>query len=132
MINRPRRSVRDEPLASRSRLVKKGEVASKARQATRNRHPSHLRGGRPGSPEPRRRRGGLQIPAGTNAQLKIGDRTVQLTNLDKPFWPELGITKRDLLQYYADVSPVPPAAPPGPRDGDEALPATAPPASSSS
>jgi bifunctional non-homologous end joining protein LigD len=31
---------------------------------------------------------------------------VTLTNLDKVFWPELGFTKRDLLQYYADVSPV--------------------------
>ena len=27
-----------------------------------------------------------------------------MTNLDKLFWPDLGITKRDLLQYYADVS----------------------------
>jgi bifunctional non-homologous end joining protein LigD len=33
-------------------------------------------------------------------------RVVKLTNLDKPFWPELGITKRDLLQYYADVASV--------------------------
>ena len=23
----------------------------------------------------------------------------------KIFWPELGLTKRDLLQYYLDVSP---------------------------
>jgi bifunctional non-homologous end joining protein LigD len=30
---------------------------------------------------------------------------VRLTNLRKPFWKKLGITKRDLLQYYADVSP---------------------------
>jgi bifunctional non-homologous end joining protein LigD len=29
---------------------------------------------------------------------------VQLTNLDKVFWPELGLTKRHLLQYYADVA----------------------------
>jgi bifunctional non-homologous end joining protein LigD len=29
---------------------------------------------------------------------------VKLTNVNKPFWPELGITKGDLLQYYADVS----------------------------
>jgi len=36
----------------------------------------------------------------------VGRRTVRLTNLDKPFWPELGITKRDLLQYYADISGV--------------------------
>jgi len=28
-----------------------------------------------------------------------------LTNLKKLFWPDLGLTKRDLLQYYADVSP---------------------------
>src|SRR5207247_11381572 len=30
----------------------------------------------------------------------------KLPNLRKPFWPDLGITKGDLLQYYADVSPV--------------------------
>ena len=37
--------------------------------------------------------------------LRFGARQVRLTNLRKPFWPKLGITKRDLLQYYADVSP---------------------------
>ena len=48
---------------------------------------------------------------------------MRLTNLDKPFWPELGITKGDLLHYYADVSRRAAAAPARPRDGDEALPA---------
>ncbi|GMU24030.1 MAG: hypothetical protein AMXMBFR13_41070 [Phycisphaerae bacterium] len=33
-------------------------------------------------------------------------RVVRLTNSDKPFWPELGITKGALLQYYADVAHV--------------------------
>jgi bifunctional non-homologous end joining protein LigD len=33
-------------------------------------------------------------------------RQVTLTNLRKPFWPELSITKGDLLQYYATVAPV--------------------------
>jgi bifunctional non-homologous end joining protein LigD len=37
--------------------------------------------------------------------LKFGARELRLTNLRKPFWKKLGITKRDLLQYYADVSP---------------------------
>ena len=37
--------------------------------------------------------------------MKVKDREVKLTNLDKPFWPELGITKGDLIQYYADVAP---------------------------
>jgi bifunctional non-homologous end joining protein LigD len=36
--------------------------------------------------------------------LKIRDRSVQLTNLDKVFWPKERITKGDVLQYYADVA----------------------------
>ena len=36
--------------------------------------------------------------------MKIDGRGVRLTNVNKLFWPELGITKGDLLQYYADVS----------------------------
>jgi len=47
------------------------------------------------------------IPARVNeATLRFGPREVSLTNLTKVFWPDLGITKRDLLQYYADVAAV--------------------------
>jgi bifunctional non-homologous end joining protein LigD len=35
-----------------------------------------------------------------------GGNTVHLTNLKKVFWPDLGITKLDLLQYYIDIAPV--------------------------
>jgi len=35
-----------------------------------------------------------------------GGKTVRLTNLRKVFWPDLGITKADLLQFYIDVAPV--------------------------
>jgi bifunctional non-homologous end joining protein LigD len=38
--------------------------------------------------------------------INVGSRSVQLTNLDKLFWPDLGITKRDLIQYYATIAPV--------------------------
>src|SRR5262249_43388106 len=48
----------------------------------------------------------VQIPAGAHVTLRLGRREVQLTNLAKIFWPELKATKRDLLQYYADVSHV--------------------------
>ena len=41
-----------------------------------------------------------------NATLTVAGREVRLTNLRKPFWPERGITKGDLIQYYADVAPV--------------------------
>jgi bifunctional non-homologous end joining protein LigD len=37
--------------------------------------------------------------------IDVDGGAVQLTNLQKVFWPHLGITKRDLLQYYVDVSP---------------------------
>ena len=46
----------------------------------------------------------LTIPKAGAATLDIGGREVRLTNLDKPFWPEDGITKGDLIQYYADVA----------------------------
>src|SRR5215470_4665609 len=49
----------------------------------------------------------MQIPGGqSHAVLEVEGRRVSVTNLDKPFWPELGLKKRDLLQYYADVAPL--------------------------
>jgi len=46
------------------------------------------------------------IPKGvTNVEVDFGQGTLRLTNLDKLFWPELEITKRDLLQYYAQIAP---------------------------
>ena len=48
----------------------------------------------------------LVLPRDTDTvEVRLGARAVRLTNLRKPFWPELGIAKRDLLQYYADVAP---------------------------
>src|SRR5512132_625515 len=49
----------------------------------------------------------LSIPTDRNdVVVRVGRRDVPLTNLRKPFWPELGLTKGDLLQYYADVAPL--------------------------
>jgi bifunctional non-homologous end joining protein LigD len=45
----------------------------------------------------------------TDFKLKVMGETVALTNLDKVFWPAWGdqraLTKRDLLLYFAQVSP---------------------------
>lgn len=38
--------------------------------------------------------------------LTVGGTDVRLTNLRKIFWPGLGLTKGDLLQYYADMADV--------------------------
>jgi bifunctional non-homologous end joining protein LigD len=46
------------------------------------------------------------IPHDTeSATLRVDGKLVHLTNLQKPFWSALGITKGDLLRYYAAVSP---------------------------
>ena len=38
--------------------------------------------------------------------LRKGKRELRLSNLEKPFWPEEGISKGDLLAYYRDVAEV--------------------------
>jgi len=48
----------------------------------------------------------VKIPVSGSAKVAVDGKSVQLTNLDKPFWPELGITKGALIQYYADVAPL--------------------------
>jgi bifunctional non-homologous end joining protein LigD len=39
-------------------------------------------------------------------ELRVGRRTLKLSNLDKVFFPDDGITKGDLLAYYRSVAPV--------------------------
>jgi bifunctional non-homologous end joining protein LigD len=51
-----------------------------------------LPGERPGTPIPE--------------VVKKGKRVLRLSNLDKLFWPDEGITKGDLLAFYRDVAPV--------------------------
>src|SRR5580765_5614151 len=49
----------------------------------------------------------LTIPRDADhVALTVDRKEVRLTNLRKVFWPELGLTKGDLLQYYADVADV--------------------------
>src|SRR5579884_55912 len=49
----------------------------------------------------------VSIPADAeNATIEVGGKRLALTNLNKVFWPEIGLTKRDLLQYYANVASV--------------------------
>ena len=47
----------------------------------------------------------LRVPTDRdNATIEVGGRTVSLTNIRKPFWKALQLTKGDLIQYYADVA----------------------------
>ena len=40
------------------------------------------------------------------SEIRRGARVLKLSNLDKPFWPDEGITKGDLLAFYRDIAPV--------------------------
>ena len=42
---------------------------------------------------------------GKSGAWRIGGHVVNLTNLDKPLFPEVGLTKRDLVRYYVTVAP---------------------------
>jgi bifunctional non-homologous end joining protein LigD len=39
-------------------------------------------------------------------EIRRGKRVLKLSNLDKLFWPDEGITKSDLIAYHRDVAPV--------------------------
>ena len=75
--------------------------------ATRDYHPARVE--RAATPPGRRRKTPakrLVLPKDEiNLEVTLEGKLVKLTNLAKPFWPKLGITKRDLIQYYADVAP---------------------------
>jgi bifunctional non-homologous end joining protein LigD len=48
----------------------------------------------------------VKLPKNKNTlDVEVDGRVVKLTNLSKLFWPNLGVTKRDLIQYYLDVAP---------------------------
>jgi len=67
-------------------------------------HPSTFR---PGAQKAISKNGDTRLRIPRNAKdvtLQVGGKELALTNLSKVFWAEDGITKADLLQYYADVS----------------------------
>lgn len=76
----------------------------RVKPATREYHPAKIRRA-PRASKALVKASTVKIPKGEQGvELDFGGRIVKLTNLNKLFWPELGITKRDLIQYYADVA----------------------------
>jgi bifunctional non-homologous end joining protein LigD len=48
-----------------------------------------------------------RLPADKNeVTLEIKGRRIKLTNLNKPYFPQDGLVKRDLLDYYCQIGPV--------------------------
>src|ERR1041385_997340 len=87
-----------------------------AKNATRDYHPARVERAAKASRKAQKTGGGKTQDTGKtsrfvipkrqiNVEVELEGKTVKLTNLDKLFWPDLGISKRDLIQYYAAVSP---------------------------
>jgi bifunctional non-homologous end joining protein LigD len=47
----------------------------------------------------------MRSKARSKATWQVGGRDVGVSNLDKLFWPEQGLTKGDLLECYRDIAP---------------------------
>jgi bifunctional non-homologous end joining protein LigD len=74
--------------------------------ATRDYHPARVERSATPARRPKASAKRVILPRDEiNLEVTLEGRVVKLTNLAKPFWVKLGITKRDLIQYYADVAP---------------------------
>lgn len=47
----------------------------------------------------------VRLPPDNAGTIDIEGKRLALTNLDKVFWPKLGLRKRDLIAYYAQIAP---------------------------
>jgi len=76
-----------------------------AKRATANYHPAKYR--KKNRPVPNLDAVSVRVPRDRDTlEVRCGSETVHLTNLRKVFWPDHGITKGDLIQFYIDVAPV--------------------------
>jgi bifunctional non-homologous end joining protein LigD len=41
-----------------------------------------------------------------SVEVRVGERVLRLTNLDKVYWPEEGFTKGQMIDYYSRIAPV--------------------------
>src|SRR6184192_1417978 len=72
---------------------------------TANYHPAKYR--KKNRPVPNLDAVSVRVPRDRDTlEVRCGSETVHLTNLRKVFWPDLGITKGDLIQFYIDVAAV--------------------------
>ncbi|MBD0316951.1 MAG: DNA ligase D [Thermoleophilia bacterium] len=69
-------------------------------------HDGHLRAPRYLGLRDDKRPGEVRRALPVETSVRRGRRELRLSNLDKIFWPEEGITKGDLVEYYREVAPV--------------------------
>jgi bifunctional non-homologous end joining protein LigD len=48
----------------------------------------------------------IEIPRSGSAEIEADGRTITVSKVERPMWPVAGLTKADLLAYYAQIAPV--------------------------
>jgi bifunctional non-homologous end joining protein LigD len=46
------------------------------------------------------------VPEPTRVEVRVGERSLSLSNLDKVLWPQTGFTKGELIDYYSRIAPL--------------------------
>src|SRR5882724_8961357 len=79
---------------------------STSKRATRDYHPATVERAATSGKTRKSSPAQIEIPKNTSHyEVEVNGKLVKLTNLQKLFWPERGITKRDLIQYYVNIAP---------------------------
>jgi len=80
-------------------------VRARSKSATTNYHPARYH--KKSRTAPQLSQVSVLIPRDRdNVEVRLGRKSVSLTNLRKVFWPDRGLTKGDLIQFYLDISHV--------------------------
>ena len=45
------------------------------------------------------------LMSASSERWQLGSQTVQVSHLEKRYWPQSGITKGDMLRYYQQIAP---------------------------
>jgi bifunctional non-homologous end joining protein LigD len=86
---RPDKNANDVTVASRSVVKKKSNTKSATKQKIQDRPAK--------TSKPKK--------GGDDESTSVDGKKLQLTNLSKIYWPDEGITKGDMINYYNDISP---------------------------
>ena len=82
-----------------------GDVRARSKSATTNYHPARYH--KKSRTAPKLSEVAVRIPRDRDTvEVRLGSKSVHLTNLRKVFWPDGGFTKGDLIQFYLDISHV--------------------------
>jgi bifunctional non-homologous end joining protein LigD len=108
-VHKERQSIQEwgaEPSIMATRQTSRGGAAVTRRRTTRVRQSTRPIAARGPSSSIIGQLDGIQTASGDGV-LDFGrGKTLHVSSLDKPFFPETGITKGDLMRYYAALAPV--------------------------